>query len=228
MRRVFWIASILAAAPVAYGQLESDTLLVRASRSIRPSPDLMLFQLQLLSNVNTGFEDVVAALPGLGITPANLVDLQSHAGESTASWILYLFVPFDKLKATAATLRRLQQTVSHNPNGMMLSFGVPESRVSSESKRSQTCSLPDLVADARQQADRVAAAAGLMAGPILAMSDGNSTESSSPAPTIELFRLVDPTTGRVNYPTDPTILIRGVPDPFDCTAEITFRLLRYQ
>ena len=90
------------------------------------------------------------------------------------------------------------------------------------------CSLPDLVADARRQADRVAAAAGLVAGPILAMSDGNSTESSSPAPTFELFQLVDPTTGRVTYPSEPTILTRGVPDPFNCTAEITFRLLRYQ
>ena len=227
MRSVFWIAYLLTA-PVVYGQLESDTLLIHASRSIRPSPDLVLFQLQLLSNLNTGFEDVVAALPGLGITPANLIDLQSHAGESTASWIMYLFVPFDKLKTTAATLRRLQQTVSQNPNGMMLSFGVLESRVSSESKRLQTCSLPDLVADARRQADRVAAAAGLMAGPIVAMSYGNSTESSSPGPTFELFRLVDPVTGRVDYPREPAILTRGVPDPFDCTAEIKFRLLRYQ
>jgi hypothetical protein len=227
MRSVFWIASLLAA-PVAYGQLESDTLLVRASRSIRPSPDLVLFQLQLLSNLNTGFEDVVAAMPGLGITPANLIDLQSHAGESTASWIMYLFVPFDKLKVTAATLRRLQQTVSQNPNSMMLSFGVLGSQVSSESKLSQTCSISDLVSDARRQADQVAAAAGLMAGPILGMSDGNSGEPSPTAATIELFPLTDPLTGEVIYPTAPTILTRPVPDPFSCIAEIKFRLLRYQ
>jgi hypothetical protein len=226
MRSVFWIA--LLAAPVAYCQLESDTLLIRASRSVRPPPDLVLFQLQLLSNPNTGFEDVVAALPGLGITPANLIDLQSHAGESIASWIMYLAVPFDQLKTTAATIVRLRQTISQNPNGMMLLFTALGSQVSSESKLLQTCSMPDLVADARLQADRVAAAAGLVAGPILAMSDGNSGEPSPAAATIELIPLTDPVTGEELYPTVPTILSRAVPDPLDCTVEIKFRLLRFR
>jgi hypothetical protein len=137
-------------------------------------------------------------------------------------------VPYDQLKTTAATLRRLQQTISQNPNGMMLLFGVMGSQVSSESKLLQTCSMRDLVADARQQADRVAAAVGLIAGPILGMSDGNPGGPPAVAATLELFPLMDPVTGEVIYPTVPTILTRGVPDPFDCTAEIKFRLLRYQ
>jgi hypothetical protein len=51
MRSVFLLASLLVAAPVFYGQLESDTILIRASRSIRPSPDQVVFQLLLASNL---------------------------------------------------------------------------------------------------------------------------------------------------------------------------------
>lgn len=214
--------------PCAFAQIESDTLTIRASRSVRLAPDQVIFQVIVSSSLNTSFEDVIAALSGLNVTAADLTHLSGGSLQSQISWNLNITVPFSKMKTTASTLALLRQTFPNNGKGMMLDFLVQGSQVSSDAMHAYGCAVQDLVTDARLEAEEVASAAQLFVGPILAMSDGASNEAPPAPVTYEILHIVDPITGQVSYPAVPTILTRTAPDPFDCTAEIKFKLLRYQ
>ena len=74
------------------------------------------------------------------------------------------------MKATVAALTSLEQSIIHANSGFTLSFSVQGAQVSSGMQQSQTCSIPDLIADASAQAHKLANAAGLTLGSILAMS----------------------------------------------------------
>ncbi len=213
--------------PCAFAQIESDTLTIRASRSVRLAPDQVIFQVIVSSSLNTGFEDVVAALSGLNITAADLTHLSGGSLQSQISWNINVTVPFSRMKTTASALALLRQTLPKNGKGMTLDFLVQGSQVSSQAMQAYTCVVQDLVTDARLEAAQVAHAAQLFVGPILAMSDGASNEAPAAPATFEILHIVDPITGQVLYPVVPTILTRTAPDPTTCAVDVKFRLLRY-
>jgi hypothetical protein len=78
--------------------------------------------------------------------------------------------PHLEAKDTTATLTTLQQSIAKNNNGMTMSFSVAGTQVSVPLQQSQTCPLPDLLSDARAQAQKMAEAANMTLGAILAMS----------------------------------------------------------
>jgi len=84
-------------------------------------------------------------------------------------------VPFTQMKATIALLTALQQSVAQANNGMTVSFQVAGSQVSAAARQAQGCNVVELIADATSQAQKVASAANLVVGPILALSSGTST-----------------------------------------------------
>ena len=79
-------------------------------------------------------------------------------------------------------------------------------------QQSQTCSIPDLLADARAQAQKLADAAGLTLGAILAMSSFAATPAANPDTGIAIPGLIS------------TALLTT---PQICTATVKFGLTRF-
>jgi uncharacterized protein YggE len=83
------------------------------------------------------------------------------------------------VKDTAALLSNLQQNIAKKNNGLSMSFRIQGTQVSQELTQSQPCVLQDLIADARSQAQKLADAADVYVGPVLALSGSTSTVSGS-------------------------------------------------
>ncbi len=88
----------------------------------------------------------------------------------TVDWYFSLPVPLAKMKDTINNLIALQKTITQNNSGLTLSFSVSGLQVSQDLLHSQTCTVTDLLSDARSQAQKLATAANLYLGTVLAMS----------------------------------------------------------
>jgi uncharacterized protein YggE len=211
MRYSFLTALFLTSASLLFGQLESDTIVVQASRSVNLTPDQVVLSVSVGASPNTSLDQIVAALSNIGITTANF---SSMYGGMDNQWSFTLPVPFTKLNATIASLIALEQSIGKNNSGMSLMFQLQGSQVSPEAIQSQVCAAKDLVTDAQAQAQKVAAAAGLYIGPIIAISDGSLVAA---APSYAGFLRVG----------DFSAAYSSVA-PSGCYLEVKFKLLRYQ
>ena len=216
--------------PLVFGQLDSNSVTVTATRSTAQQPDQVLFEVIVQSSINTGLDSVVAALQGSGITAANLsgvgsgpqlIPVISPAPQPLPTtitpmieWAFTLPVPLVKIKDTASTLSALQKSIAQQSNGLTLSFNVQGAQVSTQSQQSQVCPIPDLLTDATAQAQKLAAAAGLSLGVVLAMSSAASVPAGgiSATPVFASLGFVSTT-----YSTFPSI----------CSMTVKFGLLRY-
>lgn len=218
MRTSCLIALVLTSASLVFGQLDSDTVTIQASRYANLRPDQVVFSVSVTASSNTSLDQIVAALANSGITTAsNFVGVTGGTdNQSPLQWLFSLAAPLAKIKATVASLTALQQSIAQNNSGITLSFQVQGSQVSSDLFQSQVCAAKDLVADAQTQAQNVAVAAGLAIGPIVAISDGSSAAGT--------FTFTAP----VSRLGDFSGLSWFNPTPPGCYLEIKFKLLRYQ
>ena len=178
--------------PGAFAQLDSNSVIVSATRSMTQQPDQVLFGVTVQSGLNTSLDDVVTALQGSGITAANLSAVstapayvlvgtggpQPPTVTPMLQWTFALPAPLAKIKDTIATLTGLQQRIAQQTNGLTLSFSVQGTQVSAQLQQSQVCPTSDLLADATAQAQKLAGAAGLSLGGVLSMSGGASVPSN--------------------------------------------------
>jgi hypothetical protein len=173
---------------VAFGQLDSNSITVSASTTATLQPDQVVFSVSVASGINTGLDDILAALQGLGVTAANFSSVSTQ-GQTIATlgtvplmpapaliWFFTLPTPLANTKATVASLAALQQSFTQQNNGLTLSFSVTGTQVSQQLMQSQPCSIAGLITAATTQAESLAAASGFTLGGILALS------SSTPSP----------------------------------------------
>lgn len=168
---VWWLAS----ASLAFGQLDSNSLTILASRTMDLQPDQVVFSVSLTAPMEANLDDVLAALQGSGITADNLDDV--NTAQRLLQWTFTLPVPISKIKNTIATFTSLQQSIGRRGPAFALRFSVQDMQVSSELRQSQPCSISDLMADARAQAQKLVTTAGLFLGPVVALSDGDYASS---------------------------------------------------
>jgi hypothetical protein len=220
MRNVWLTALLLASASLAFGQLETDTITIQASRFVSPAPDQVSFYITVSADPTSSLDQIVAALSGLGIKASSLSSMYGpNDNRGSLQWSFTLAAPLTKINATIASLVALQQSMIKNNTGMSLTFQVQGAYVSPQGFQSQSCSAKDVVADAQTQAQNVAAAAGFAVGSIIAISDGSS--SATAVPTFAA-RLGDFSLGAWFNVTSFT------PAPAGCYLELKFKLLRYQ
>ena len=206
-----------------FGQLDSNSMEITASRSVNLPDDEVIVDVTVNSGTGGTLDQVVAALAGSGITAANFSDLSSS--RDGLDWSFSISAPLSKMKATLASLAEQQQSVSASKSGLTMSFGVAGSRSSGQS---QSCSMPDLIADAKAQAQKLASAAGLTAGPILAMSE--SEPAAIPAGRVGIIQF----SGAFAVPNVSqfvpvkTFLLGAVAPAQTCALVVKFQLLRYQ
>jgi hypothetical protein len=211
---------LILSVPAAFAQLDSNSVTVSATRSMTQQPDQVLFAVNVQSGLNTSLDDVVAALQGSGITAANfsgvstganlVLNLQPTMAPPLLQWIFALSAPLAKIKDTIATLSALQKSIAQQNNGLMLSFNVQGSQVSAQSQQSHVCPTSDLLADATTQAQKLAAAAGLSLGAVLAMASGTSVSGNAGSAVSIASVLLGP-------PVLPSV----------CSMTVKFALLRY-
>lgn len=183
---------LVVSASLAFAQLDSNSITVNASRSAALQPDQALFVVSVQSDLNTSLSDVLAALQGSGITSANFAGVSTlfpslifspgtgpvtSPPAPTIQWAFDLPVPLTKTKDTLAALTALQQSIAQNNKSLKLSFSIQGTQVSQQFQQSQTCSISDLLTDARTQAQKLADASGVTLGVILAMSSQASSSA---------------------------------------------------
>jgi uncharacterized protein YggE len=203
---------LLAVTPV-FGQLESHTLTIAATRSINVQADQVVFGLSVNAAATTNLDQIVAALATLGITSANLTDVGTNFDPPGVLSNFTLAVSFSSLTATIGALTKLEETIAQNNSGLALTFSVNGTQVSQQLQQSQTCSNSDLIADATAQAQKLAAAAGVTLGPILKLSNVPLVPSA----------LVGTIAERLGSFSD--FLLGYVPSPVTCSLSVQFQLL---
>ncbi len=184
MKRALVAGLLLAVS--AFAQLDSNSVTVTASRNAAVQADAANFSVSVVSGANVSLTDVLAALQGSPLTAANFTGIGGGGGFSglilspfpitgppiqpQIQWSFTLIVPISKIKDTAAVLTALQKSIAQNNSGLTLSFSLQGTQVSPQAQQSVPCSVPDLLSDARAQAQKIADASVLSLGPILAMS----------------------------------------------------------
>lgn len=186
------LLSFFALCPLAFGQLDSNSITVTAIRGTSLQPDQVVFGVDVTAGLDTSLDDVVAALAGSGITMANFAGtgngvIQGVFGpnpattvQPTIDWAFTLAAPLSQMKSTVAMLTKVQQNIGSKNSGLTLSFSVRGTQVSAQLQQSQPCSVPDLVSDARAQALKIATAAGVSMGGIIGMSSVTTSSNASP------------------------------------------------
>ena len=199
---------LFAVAPRLFGQLESNTLTISASRVLSIQADQADFNVTVDAPPSNGLDDILTAIQTSGITAANLSSLRSSTA-GALEWQFNLPVSFAKVQTTAASLVSLQQTIAKSNNGLKLSFYIGGLQASDALAQAQSCPVTDLLSDAQAQAKKLADAAGFAVGPILTI-DGSSANGAA---------------ARVDYPINTGF---AAPAPSTCAITVKFRLLRYQ
>jgi hypothetical protein len=161
MRKFIW--TFLACGALAFAQLDSGSITIAASRSITLQPDQVVFSVAVTSGLQGTLDQVVASLQPLGISAANFLGVNT-VDPSTLQWNFKLTAPLANIKDTIAALKAADSSLN-------LAFQLAGAQVSPELQASQQCSIPDLVSDARAQGQKMAAAAGMTLGPVLAVAN---------------------------------------------------------
>jgi uncharacterized protein YggE len=169
--------------PVAplLAQLANNTVTVTASQSSAAQPDEAVFSVTVTAGIDKSLDDIVAAISGLGITTANLVNVSSafvYVGPAPPpgpelQWFFQLAVPLAKLKDTTTALSSLLTSISQNNSGLSLSFSLSGTRPSAQ--QAPGCDLAKLISQARAQAQDIASAGGFNAGAIVGLTSSTST-----------------------------------------------------
>ncbi len=185
--RNLWLGwFVLTASPLGFAQ---HSVTIAASRSTPLQADQAVFAVSVNSGVTAGLDDIVAALQGSGITASDLSSVYTQAvyvGSQTQQvlqWTFTLPVSLSQLKDTLLALVNLQNKIGQKGNALTMTFFLQGTQVSPPVLQSQQCPIPDLLADARAQAQTLAAAAGFFLGPVIAMSTGGPAGIATGVPT---------------------------------------------
>lgn len=176
------VLALAFSAGLVFGQVDSNSATVTASRNSTVQPDQAILSVSVLSDMNTTLNDVLAALQGSGITFANFSGVNTHFGNTVLpalpglQWTFALATPLTNLKDTLATLASLQRSLVQKR--LTLTYYVQGTQISQQLQQSQTCAIPDLIADARAKAQTLANAGGRSLGGILALSGATTTTVS--------------------------------------------------
>jgi len=218
MRKSGLVFVLVSFCPLAFGQLDSNSITVSVSSSANLQPDQAVFSVTVVSSITSGLDDVLAALQGSGITAANFTGVSTQVQSiailsaslpptlaPTIGWTFSLPVSLTNTKATIATLTTVQQNIAKLNNGMTLSFNIVGTQVSQQLAQSQTCSLAGLIASATTQAQSLANASSLTLGSILALSSATSSVGSATQGIVEVGAFVSTLSSAIPPPCAVTV-----------------------
>jgi hypothetical protein len=222
----------------AFGELDDNTLTVTSSRTLSLQPDQVGISVTASFEATATLDDVLSAVQSAGITVANLSNAGTYNQQinfgvfrQTNQWYFVLQVPFPKLSSELTALTALEQSIATNPT-RSLTFYVQGTQVSSQLSATGVCPYAALFQEASTQAHTLASVAGVMLGPVVAVSDGSSVYPALGAavvPTaafltgdfIPVVRNTQFSAVVVGFGSIPSVLAA----PQTCTLSVQFRLL---
>jgi len=224
------ILTVKYALGVMFGQTAPNAITITASRTSNPQADQVLILLNLSSGLTSGLDDITSALQGAGISGANFTGVNTQTiyvqngaqgqQQSVLGWSFTLTAPISKLSAALGQILAAEQIIANQNAGLALSFYVAGTQVSPQSQ--PACSEADLLSDARGQAQKVAAAAGVTAGPILSVSDGGS--SAAFGVSIPSFRAGDFSIASLGFVTSTVTSSLFTTPASTCTLTVQYQL----
>jgi hypothetical protein len=163
---------------------------VTASRSTSVTPDLAIYGVDLLTPLDTSFEDALTTLAGVGITASDFDSLYTtqrsepgNRGNVTRyylDWSFALSAPLANLKDTAAKLSSLSDSVAKR-SGMALTYSLRNTQASPKALSALNCGAAELLSDARAQAQKLAGAAGIPVGQVVSVRGASVVTPASRA-----------------------------------------------
>lgn len=148
---------------LGWAQLQTNSIEITTSRTLAATPDQASFSVRVDTGLGATLADVANVLSSTGITADNFVNLTPAFlnPRYDLEWNFNLTIPLSKISSTVAQLTSLPtRTTSFTFSGVTTSAAAQP-----------TCRTADLVADASAQAQKLADAANLRLGPVLAISD---------------------------------------------------------
>ena len=190
--RPFLLVTLFAG--VSLAQTEPNVIIVSANRTLSAAVDQVSIEVDVLAGLTTPFDDVVAALQPAKITAANFIsagapsfyEFSNNDGsvQQGTQWSFSTAVAFADLPGYISTLTALQTTLSTAQAPMGLYFFVQGASSSTQATTASQCPYPAVFNDAFQQAQKMAAAAGLRLGPVFSLSD--TVESPASVVTVSV------------------------------------------
>jgi hypothetical protein len=188
-RWIFVLFSLIPLSP-AFGQLDSNSVTVTASRNTTLQADQAVFTVYVNTDPTATLNDVLTAVQSAGLTTANLSTVNTttfytyandgaQQAQQQTQWVFQLLAPLANTKPTVATLTALQKNVTQANKSWTVSFSLQGTRVSQQLAQSQTCDLAGLLSDARTQAQNLATAGGRTLSGILALSTNTFATTGS-------------------------------------------------
>ncbi|PWU09807.1 MAG: hypothetical protein C5B51_05580 [Terriglobia bacterium] len=209
------------------GQAGPYTIGVTVSRAISPQPDQVVILLTVSTGLTANFDEVAGALQAAGINGANFSSVDTVSFSATTGtpvrsflqWSFTLVAPLAKLRDTLSLLAAAQQNIAKQGSGMSFSSAVEGVQASTAAQQSLVCPEADLISDARGQAQKLGAAAGVSAGSILSLSQGTAGLSLIQIPVLPVLRL-----GDFTAVWDPAVTPQLPPPTLACSLTVQFQL----
>jgi len=193
MRRqaLFLLPCALLSAQLGLAQFGPDGISATVSRNVTLAPDEAGIDLLVVTDLGTTRQQVADVLAAAGFPAPVLVAVSTQSLNSyspdpsvSAPQMNYQFaisVPATDLKDVSQKLEALRTSRRDPIQDVFYQSNLRASQTSVDDARQRL--RPQLIAQARQQADALASAAGLKAGAVLGLSDN----SYSPYPTYPLI-----------------------------------------
>jgi hypothetical protein len=172
---------VISAGP-AFAQLDSNSIIVTASRTAGVQQDQGVFSIMVASDLNSSLGDVLAVVQPAGIGLSNFSTVSTTTAYVNGQqiqklqWTFQLIAPLATIKTTAGTLTTLQASAPKSNPNLTVSFSLQGTQVSAQALQSQTCDFLGLIGDAQAKAQALASAGGRTLAGLLAMS----TSTGSP------------------------------------------------
>jgi hypothetical protein len=210
---------LLALASAVLAQPEPKVISVTVSRQLNVQPDKVSLNVTVFSDPNQTLDDVLTFLQKTKITAADLSNLYTIQLDNQQEWE-WTFTPtisFSDVGAVVAALNALPALLIDKPITLW-SFYV-NATASPQAIAAQACPYPSLINDAQAQASKLAAAAGVVLGPIQSME-----EPGTATPFVgEGF--ASPSNSYAYLVYDPNLtLVRAVGRAQPCSLTVDFRL----
>jgi hypothetical protein len=164
----------------AFLQPGPNTITINASQSLSPAPDQAAIAITVTFGLTSTLDDVTTALTTAGITGPSLsavtttysaVQNGSQTQATNVVWTFTMTAPISSLGATLAQLTTAQTAFQKANPTLSLTFNVE----GGSNSQPLSCPQSALFAQAQRQAQQLAAAAGVVVGPVLSL-----TSSSGP------------------------------------------------
>jgi uncharacterized protein YggE len=167
-RATILLACAALSAGCCFCQVDAGSVTVTATRAISAQPDQTTIAVVANTPATANLDDALALLSGLGIGAGNLSYVNTTFSNPNSApqlqWGFQITVPLANLNATIQALAKVTANTGGN-----VSYSVVSTQASAQAT-AQQCPLSDLLSDARQQAQMVAAPAGRSVGPVLALA----------------------------------------------------------